>query len=128
MKYISTCLRQYARFSGRSGIAEAWVFFFFVFVVQAAALSVDVAMGWGQDSVVDWLAWYPAFEISRLLLLLPVLAVTARRLHDVNETGWKALLWLVPIIGWLHLLPLLVQDSDTGANPYGMPPGQVLAS
>ena len=127
MVHIITCLRRYASFSGRSALVEAWVFFFFFFVVQAAALSVDVAMGWQQENLVEWVAWYPAFEVSRLLLLLPMLAVTARRLHDVNETGWKALLWLVSIIGWFHLLPLLVRDSDEGANPYGLPPDRLLA-
>lgn len=127
MLHIVTCMRKYATFSGRAGIAEAWAFYFFVFVVQAAALSLDVVLGWKQPNVVDWVAWYPAAEISRLALVVPVLAVTSRRLHDVNETGWKALLWLVPIIGWFLLLPLLIRDSDDCIHPSGLPPGHAPA-
>ena len=53
-------VREWREGHGRAGIAEAWVFYFFAFVLQAAALSLDVVLGWKQQNVVDWVAWYPA--------------------------------------------------------------------
>ena len=44
-------------------------------------------------------------------VLLPSLAVGARRLHDVNKSGWFLLLWFIPLIGWIVLLFWAVQEG-----------------
>ncbi len=119
MKWIIICLRKYAVFSGRAGIAECFSFVFFVFLCMTLALGLDLFMGWGRENVVDWVLWYPSFEITRMALVLPFFAVTARRLHDVNRSGWMALLWCVPILGWAYLLMLLAQSGDEGAKVVG---------
>ncbi len=121
MKWIIKCLRKYADFKGRAGDTECFAFGFFVISVVALALGIDLLMGWGRENVVDWVLWYPAFEITRLALVLPFFAVTARRLHDTNRSGWMSLLWFVPIIGWVYLLMLLVRPGDEGANAHGLP-------
>lgn len=121
MSWIIKCLRKYADFTGRAGVVECLTFVFFMAACLALALGVDLSMGWGMENVVDWVLWYPAFEIARVALALPFFAVTARRLHDVNRSGWLALLWAVPIVGWVYLLMLLVQPGDEGDNPYGPP-------
>ena len=54
-----------------------------------------------------------------LALLLPILAVTARRLHDIGKSGWLMLIGLIPLIGWLLLIYWYVQPSAEGANDYG---------
>ena len=41
--------------------------------------------------------------LSTLLLLIPLLAVSARRLHDSNHSGWWQLMVMIPIAGWLVL-------------------------
>ncbi len=122
MRHILSGLRKASTLRGRAAPVEAWSFYFFCLAIQVAALLLDLAMGWQRENVVPWLPWYPALEITRILLLVPALSVTTRRLHDVNESGWKALLWFIPIFGWLHLLPLLAQDGDSTTNPYGPPP------
>ena len=121
MKWITSCLGKYAVFQGRSGIEECFVFLFFVFVCLTLGLGIDLFMGWEKENIVDWIKWYPTFELTRLVLLLPFMAVTARRLHDVNRSGWMALLWFVPIVGWAYLLVLLAQPGDEGTNEYGSP-------
>ena len=55
-------------------------------------------------------------------MLIPSLAVTFRRLHDTNHSGWWLLIGFVPIIGFMILLILMVQDSQAGANQYGPNP------
>ena len=50
------------------------------------------------------------------------LAVSVRRLHDTNRSGWWILTGLVPILGWIALLIFYVEDSRPGANQYGPNP------
>jgi uncharacterized membrane protein YhaH (DUF805 family) len=121
MKWITSCLGKYAVFQGRSGIEECFVFLFFVFVCLTLGLGIDLFMGWEKENIVDWIKWYPTFELTRLVLLLPFMAVTARRLHDGDRSGWMALLWFVPVVGWAYLLMLLAQPGDEGANAHGPP-------
>ena len=47
---------------------------------------------------------------------LPGLAVGARRLHDIDKSGWYLLLWLLPVIGWIWLLVLALQRGTDGPN------------
>ena len=63
-----------------------------------------------------------------LAVLVPGLAVSARRLHDTNRSGWWILTGLVPILGWIALLIFYVEDSRPGANQYGPNPKGVQAT
>ena len=101
---IKSCLGQYATFSGRAKRSEFWWFFLFqVLVMVAASMLGDVVNG-----------------IASLALLLPALAVGARRLHDIGRTGWWQLL-LLSGIGFLVLLYWWVQPGEGAGNIYGEP-------
>ena len=101
---IKSCLGQYATFSGRAKRSEFWWFFLFqVLVMVAASMLGDVING-----------------IASLALLLPALAVGARRLHDIGRTGWWQLL-LRSGIGFLVLLYWWVQPGEGAGNIYGEP-------
>ena len=56
-----------------------------------------------------------------LALLLPLLAVGARRLHDSGKTGWWQLLVLIPLAGWLVLVIFFLVPSDPKKNRFGAP-------
>ena len=101
---IKSCLGQYATFSGRAKRSEFWWFFLFQVLVMVAAIMLgDVING-----------------IASLALLLPALAVGARRLHDIGRTGWWQLL-LLSGIGFLVLLYWWVQPGEGAGNIYGEP-------
>ena len=101
---IKSCLGQYATFSGRAKRSEFWLFFLFqVLVMVATSMLGDVING-----------------IASLALLLPALAVGARRLHDIGRTGWWQLL-LLSGIGFLVLLYWWVQPGEGAGNIYGEP-------
>ncbi|SJM94572.1 conserved hypothetical protein [Crenothrix polyspora] len=51
-----------------------------------------------------------------------MVAVTTRRLHDINRSGWWQLLNLMPLIGFIVMLVFTVQDSQSGKNQYGENP------
>jgi uncharacterized membrane protein YhaH (DUF805 family) len=57
-----------------------------------------------------------------LATFIPTLAVTVRRLHDTNRSGWWVLLEFVPIVGGLVLLVFMMLDSQPGANRFGPNP------
>ena len=60
--------------------------------------------------------------IYGLAVLIPTLAVTVRRLHDIDRTGWWILINLVPLIGTIVLLVFCVMDGTPGNNRYGPNP------
>ncbi|MBI3562761.1 MAG: DUF805 domain-containing protein [Gammaproteobacteria bacterium] len=55
-------------------------------------------------------------------VFIPNLAVSARRLHDTNRTGWWILIILVPLIGIILLLVFWASDGQQGDNQYGANP------
>ena len=57
-----------------------------------------------------------------LAMLVPAIAVTARRLHDIGRSGWWILFGLIPLIGTIVLLVFMVLDSQDGENRFGPNP------
>ena len=100
---IKHCLTQYATFSGRASRSEFWWFVLFQLLVTAGGQIISQVLG----------------GLLSLALLLPILAVTARRLHDIGKSGWMMLIGLIPVLGWLLVLYWYVQPSAEGANDYG---------
>ena len=61
------------------------------------------------------------FQVSfNLIVLIPSISVTIRRLHDVNKSGWN-LLWYLTIIMTLYILYLNMLKGTDGDNKYGSP-------
>lgn len=115
---IKSVLSQYATFSGRARRSEYWFWFLAYFIVAIVASFIDQAMGVkaGQPG--------PAVIVLALALLLPNLAVTVRRLHDTDRSGWWILIGAIPLVGAIVLLVFYVSDSK-GNNKYGKSPKQV---
>ena len=57
-----------------------------------------------------------------LAVLIPSIAVSVRRLHDIDRTGWWVLIGLVPLVGQIVLLVFHVLDSTPGPNRFGPNP------
>ena len=114
---IASVLRQYVGFRGRARRSEYWWFVLFSLVVSLVSSGVDNMLG-----IADELGNGPVGTVAGLALLLPSLAVGARRLHDTGRSGWWQLIGLIPIVGQIVLLVFLVQDSHPGANQHGLSP------
>lgn len=84
-------LSDYANFSGRARRSEYWWFYLFTILVSITTSVVDATLNTSVDNEIG-----VAGLIASLALLMPSLAVTARRLHDTDRTGWWMLLPLVP--------------------------------
>ena len=63
-------------------------------------------------------------QLFEIAVLVPSLALGARRLHDINRTGWWLLLLFVLVIGWIVLIVWAIKRGDEGPNKYGPDPRQ----
>ena len=119
---VVTCFAKYATFSGRARRAEFWWFAVFNVAVMIILSVIDLGfgsphrwmMGDGGPSPVGGLYW--------LAVLLPSLAVTVRRLHDTDRSGWWILIEFVPLVGPLILIWFLATPGTAGENRFGPDP------
>jgi uncharacterized membrane protein YhaH (DUF805 family) len=81
-------LKKYATFAGRAPRAEYWWFYLATIVVQIPLSIVDQALA----------DWGPLSSLFSLLVLVPWLAVSVRRLHDINRSGWWLLAFFLVIV------------------------------
>ena len=119
MKWFIKCIKNYAVFKGRAVRPEFWYFALASAIIQISLSIIDIIIGW-ELGIIDGIQTLPLFETSRLLLLVPSISVTVRRLHDINKNGWWSLLWGLPVIGWVILIPWLCKKGDEGENQYGL--------
>ncbi len=112
MEWYLKVLKNYATFGGRARRKEYWMFFLFNLIAALVLLVLDFVVG----------TYGVLYGLYLLGVILPSLAVTVRRLHDLGKSGWWVFISLVPIIGGIWLLVLLVMDGTAGDNPYGPSP------
>ena len=108
---VSTCFSKYLDFSGRACRSEYWYWTLFAFLVSIAGNFVGMTV----DSLI-------AGVVLQLALLLPGLAAFARRMHDIDKSGWWFFLNFVPIIGFIVILIWLVKRGTDGPNRFGDDP------
>jgi len=134
--------KKYATFTGRAPRSEYWWYSLFTFLLSLLAAVIANTL-YGDPSELT------LFDIVWLLIFLPSVAVSVRRLHDVNKSGWWLLypwlgLILIPIASlfddtslmdsmivisialmalvYLYVLYLAIKKSGSGENQYGKTP------
>ncbi|MFF7702819.1 DUF805 domain-containing protein [Streptomyces lydicus] len=111
---VRTCLvRKYATFSGRAQRAEYW--WFSVLYALGTLLLVGLSVAVGE----------PLLNALLPLLIVPMLAVSVRRLHDTGRSGWRMLIALIPVAGPVIYLVGMAVDSTPRANWYDPSPKAV---
>lgn len=120
MHWYFAVVGKYATFAGRARRKEYWMFALVNFVICVAlAIAGMVMLGKSQNSA---LAMDAVLGVYLLLILLPSLAVTVRRLHDTGRSGWWFWIQLVPFVGPIVLFVFTVLDGTPGTNAYGPSP------
>ena len=117
MNYYFHVLGKYAVFSGRASRKEFWLFWLVNLIISAA-----LALFEGFNNLFPETNESVLTSVYALAVLLPTLAVGARRLHDTGRTGWWQLIALIPLVGQIVLIVFLVQDGQAGGNQYGPDP------
>ena len=108
MHWYIEVLKKYAVFTGRARRKEYWMFFLFQVLISFV---IGLIEGITNTNVLGML--------FLLLTLLPSIALSVRRLHDIGKSGWWMLIGLIPLIGSIVLLVFACLDSQPGENTYG---------
>src|SRR5215467_8785564 len=114
---ISSGFRNYVGFWGRAARSEYWYWALFIVLLSIVAFLIDMTVFGFNTTGVN-----PISAIVALATLLPNLAVSIRRLHDIDRTGWWVLLAFIPLIGYIVLLVWACMRGTVGANRFGSDP------
>jgi len=117
---IESVIRNFANFSDRASRSEYWWFQLFFVVALATADFIDVMMSELAEVPFSWFGTIAFFG-----LIIPNLAVTVRRLHDLGYSGWFILLVFIPCVGsiiGLVILVFMVVEGQSQINDYGTVP------
>ncbi|MGX2975256.1 DUF805 domain-containing protein [Ursidibacter arcticus] len=151
MNWYLAVLKKYATFTGRARRKEFWMFVLINSIISWGLLFIDIAIGSAKIDFNTGTVEYGFFStIYALLVLLPSIAVSVRRLHDTGRSGWWLLLGVVfttilgvigffiavfigmfigifigCLIGTVILLILYSLDSQAGENKYGVNPKEI---
>lgn len=102
---VETCFTKYLDFKGRASRSEYWWFVLFYTVCWIVGYSLG-----------------PVIEALIILgLIIPAIAVCARRLHDINKSGWLQLIQIIPIVGWIVLIIWCATEGEKKKNKFGPP-------
>jgi uncharacterized membrane protein YhaH (DUF805 family) len=118
MNWYLEVLKKYAVFTGRARRKEYWFFVLFNVIIAIALTVIDMSAGLYDDVYEVGLLG----SLYSLAVLLPSIAVSVRRLHDIGRTGWWLLIAFIPLVGAIVLLVFAVLDSTPGDNQYGPNP------
>ena len=132
--YWQECFtKHYADFSGRARRSEYWGTLLFNGLIQAGLsiiLSIVATILFSSIEINGEVTFSSLFfllpdipiYIYSLIWLLPGLAVSVRRLHDIGKSGWNLLWILLPIVGAIMLIYWYCQDSQPEENKWGANP------
>src|SRR5262249_10622122 len=108
---------KYVDFRGRAARPEYWFWIlFYTLVIIGLSILDAIIVGAGSKAAVFTLLGF-------LALWLPTLAVSVRRLHDQDYSGWMILLSFIPLIGGIIVLVLMCLRGTPGPNRFGPEPG-----
>ena len=111
MEPIIICYKRYFDFKGRSNRSEYW--WFYLYYNSIFILSIWVSLEYPTLAQIGF--------ILVALTTIPYLTAKVRRLHDVNQSGWSLLAYLIPFGGY-WLLFMNLKQGTKGSNLYGKEP------
>ena len=132
---VRSFFQRYTDFQGRSRRAEYWWPMLMNLVINWGLSAIAIAIGGGfaayanfQLNALGWV-FYGASIIWGLAVLIPGIAVSVRRLHDRNMSGWLLLAFLVGliiplinIIAFIAFIVIMALPGTVGPNKYGADP------
>lgn len=95
MQSYLAALKNYANFSGSTGLSQFWTFVLVNFAIGAVLSALLPAVG----------------MVYSLAVLVPSVAATVRRLNDTAQSPWYILLALIPVVGAVMLIFMCAQPT-----------------
>jgi uncharacterized membrane protein YhaH (DUF805 family) len=119
MSWYLLAWQRAADFSGRSRRKEYWYFHLFNGIVMIFLVAFAIVFS---DQGKPAMLPFGLMFAYGLVVCVPSLAVTVRRLHDIGKSGWWSFIGFVPLIGGIILFVFSLLDSDPDRNEYGPNP------
>ncbi|WP_240453817.1 DUF805 domain-containing protein [Chachezhania antarctica] len=117
---VKETFSRYFDFQGRSRRSAFWWTILFVMIVSGILTTIDTAvLGYSMDA-----GFLPLSNLFGLVMLIPMLALYIRRLHDIDRTGWWLLIGLIPLIGFIVLIVFWAKPGTAGENRFGRDPSE----
>lgn len=115
---IGSGFKKYIVFRGRSSRSEFW--YWALFVNFASLVTV----------ILDWILFParvvgPVAILFALVVILPEISLSIRRLHDIDKSGWWMVLGLAPVVGWIILIVWAIRKGDAIRNRFGPDPSDI---
>lgn len=110
MNFYVDAWKKFADFKGRSRRKEFWLFWLINSMISGLLQQVTGSLG---------IAGTIILVVFGLAIILPMIAVGIRRMHDINKSGWWVLINLVPLIGSIWFIVLAIKDSEPQSNQWG---------
>ncbi len=114
MEWYLGVLKKYADFTGRARRKEFWMFVLFNFLVGVVFTMLTTITKLGFFNII--------YGIYGLAIIIPYIAVSIRRLHDIGKSGVWFLVVFIPFIGWIWFIILMATEGVAGSNEYGEDP------
>ena len=131
MEAIQSFFARYTDFQGRSRRSEYWWVILAIWlaaIVAGVLLSVLGGLAGGSLNPIGYLL-SGIFGLAYLAIIIPAIALMVRRFHDLNQTGWLALVFIllsvIPLVGLLVSIGWLIwfaMPGTVGPNKYGADP------
>ena len=113
MDALKIGFRKYVTWAGRAPRSEFWFFYLWYMIALVIGGAIDGAIASSGSSVLIFTA------LAGLAFILPQLAVTVRRLHDTDRSGWFYWMALIPLAGPIILIVFLCTAGTPGPNRFG---------
>jgi uncharacterized membrane protein YhaH (DUF805 family) len=125
VKWFFKAFDKYAVFRGRAQRLEFWMFQLLLGILGLLAIVLIFVLGdlkgISRTEAHELLDVF--YAVMGFIVVLPNLAVHVRRLHDTGRSAWYLLIGFIPL-AYVILLIFMCQDSEPGANRYGVNPKQ----
>ena len=112
-------MTQYFDFKGRARRKEYWYYSLCVFLMLFPTFIIAITL-----STENYFLLIVAIVLG-LFHIIPNIAVSVRRLHDQNISGWVYLVSLIPYVGGIIVLVLMCLEGTKGENKYGEDPKEL---
>ncbi len=128
--YFRRCFgSSYANFRERARRKEYWGYYLFwmlsFFVLMAASIALDAAMGNLSGNDVPFVTMIVSV-LFVLASIVPSIAVTVRRIHDIGLSGWFYLLIFLPYVGGIIIFVFSLIPSQAHENKWGPVPAGIV--
>lgn len=123
--FVRALTKNFAQFNGRARRAEYWGYTLFAIIAYFVLFVIDTVLSfsfYGTDQYGDPNIIPVLVILFWVYNILPSIAITVRRLHDQDISGWLYLINLVPYVGGLVLLVFMLLDSKPATNKHGPSP------